>query len=348
MNNYNPQTKNNGDIYKIMDDFLYVFLPAQKGASKHTIRSYKNSLDSLLMYVAKTKKVKVSKLTFGDFDGKIVASYLDSLTADGKMDSTRNQRRASICSFFSYAAAMHPTLEYKSMQMHKVPIKRAQRTVEEVLTIEEINLLLKQIENNHVVRLKYRDKAIVFMLYDTAARINELLGIRLKDLVLNRRDPYIILHGKGKKVRRVNLSPETITVLKDYATVYDVNLNSCSDEPLFFCPHYDGLRFPLHSDTIRRMLKRYEKEMKKEMPSFSKSLHPHLLRATRATHLLSDGVNVYFISKFLGHADISTTEKYLRIDLGQINEALRRAAQDKNNPLKDYLNPERSMRKNYA
>ena len=338
-NNYPKPNKNVGKPQKMIYDFLYDFLPGQKGSSPHTVRSYEQALNSYLSYISEEKKKDICKITFNDFSREDITNYLNSLTEAKLADSTRNQRRASICSFLSYAATICPTLEWQYLRAHKVPIKReCMRFAEEALSVEELNLLFEQIQKNPDTKRRYRDRAIVMMLYDTAARVAELLEIRLKDLVLGRKDPYVLLRGKGGKIRRIGVSNETLAVLDDYAKAYEINLASYGDDPLFYSNHH-SVKLPMHTDTIRRMLKRYEEQMRKVGPSFNKSLHPHLLRATRATHLLSQGIDIFIISKFLGHADITTTEKYLRINMDQINKALQHSAEDETNPLRAFLDP---------
>lgn len=339
MINYNDQIKDGGNVLKVANDYLFTYLPLQKGASPHTIRSYRKSLDDLMAHIANLKNKKTDRLTFDDFTKENITSYLDGLTVDKKSDATRNQRRACFCSFFSYAVTVHPTLGWLNLQVHKVPIRRQnQKCAEGALTLDEINLLLRKIEENPNMRQRFRDKLIVFMLYDTAARIAELLTISMRDIYLDRKDPYVILRGKGKKTRPVTLSKETITLLEDYAKINALNLSSYSAEPLFYCNHC-GMKMPLHSDTIRRMLNKYEWQIKEETPSFAKHIHPHLLRASRATHLMDQGKDVFTISKFLGHSDLTTTTRYLRIGTDQINQAIQKSSEDKNNPLHTFLNP---------
>jgi site-specific recombinase XerD len=151
------------------------------------------------------------------------------------------------------------------------------------------------------------------MLYDTGARVTELINLTVRDVRLDG-CPVVKLTGKGNKVRFVPLMSKTTSLLEGYISENNLNSHEKLDFPLFFNRQLHKLTRP----GITYILQKYGSE----------NLTPHMLRHTKAMHLLQAGVNLVYIRDLLGHSDIATTEIYARADTEMKRIALENAYQD--------------------
>lgn len=151
-----------------------------------------------------------------------------------------------------------------------------------------------------------RDLTLLSLLYDSGARVQEITDLKLKDIRLTN-PAMVTLTGKGRKARQVPLMKETCKLLDAY--IRNFNLNS---EPLTSPLFFNQKGQALSRYGITYILKKYVSQA--ELDSDTRKISPHVLRHTKAMHLLRAGVNMIYIRDFLGHVDISTTEVYARID----------------------------------
>lgn len=154
------------------------------------------------------------------------------------------------------------------------------------------------------------------MLYDTGARIQELIGLKVKDLRLPKPETATLL-GKGRKMRTVPIMPETARIVESY--MHDrgfLEQSVCGDIYLFSSTFSSTNRAQFTRPGIARILKRHFAIAKVANPTipFPKNIHPHAIRASRAIHLLESGVNIIAIRDFLGHSSVTTTQIYLRVN----------------------------------
>ena len=172
------------------------------------------------------------------------------------------------------------------------------------LTEDDLSLLLSQPDAS--TRQGLRDLTLLALLYDSGARVQELVDLRLKDVRLTH-PPMVILTGKGRKVRQVPLMKDTCKLLDRYIRSFHSDSQS-QMIPLF----YNAKKQALSRYGVTYILKKYAAKASPVLEP--QNISPHVLRHTKAMHLLRAGVNMIYIRDFLGHADISTTEVYARID----------------------------------
>jgi site-specific recombinase XerD len=159
-----------------------------------------------------------------------------------------------------------------------------------------------------------RDLLILSVLYDTGARVSELIGLNVRDVRLED-SPIVTLNGKGNKSRQVPLMTQTAVMLRDYLKANKLTTPQMLDNPLFF--NNQGVRFTRPGITY--ILQKY---------CGSAKITPHVLRHTKAMHLLQSGVNIIYIRDILGHVDLKTTEVYARADTEMKREAMQNVYQD--------------------
>lgn len=300
-----------------LHDFFGDYLPRLRGVSPHTIAGYRDSLVLLLRFIAERQKRDISFLDFKDLDAQQVLSFLAYLERDRcNSATTRNVRLSAIHAFFRYVAARHPErLEY-CQRMIAVPFKRARQRTVEYLEYEEIQQVLSAMDrSSHRGR---RDYALLATMFNTGARVQEVLNIRACDLQLTK--PFQVrLLGKGRKERFCPLWPQTAKLLRDYCKERDLNLQSQSQ--VFI----NQRGTPLTRFGVRYLLSKYLDRAKEQIPALAgKRLHPHSLRHSTAVALLKAGVDLTTISQWLGHSSPSTTNKYATLDLDMKRKALDR------------------------
>lgn len=202
------------DFAKYLTEFLSVYLPSQKNASKNTIQSYRDTFKLLIKYCQETKGLKAERITLIHLSSELLTGFLQWLEIDRMCSiTTRNQRLSAIHSFFRYVQAEEPSGLFHFQKVIAIPTKKASKTVVEHLTPEAMKLLLEQPDKGCLKGR--RDLTLMSVLYDTGARVQELIDIRVRDVVLET-PAVIILTGKGNKTRRVPLLKNTVTLLERY------------------------------------------------------------------------------------------------------------------------------------
>lgn len=195
------------DFPRYLTGFLSQYLPGQKNVSTHTIISYRDTFKLFLIFCEKERGIFPEKLTKQLITKDLVVNFLDWLEKKRKNSiSTRNQRLAALHSFFRYIQKEFPENLYEMQKIFSIPSKKKIKPMISYLTGNEMKILLEQPDAS--TRAGWRDLVLMAVLYDTAARVQELLDLRVKNIRLS--DPAVItLHGKGRKTRQVPIMGKT-------------------------------------------------------------------------------------------------------------------------------------------
>jgi integrase/recombinase XerD len=304
------------DFAKYLTEFLSAYLPTQKNVSKNTIYSYRDTFKLLINYCQETKKIPVERITIDLLSKELIADFLEWLETDRKCSvSTRNQRLAAIHSFFRYIQAEEPTGIFHFQQIASIPIKRAKKTVVEYLTPEAMKLLLEQ-PDKHTPKGR-RDLALISVLYDSGARVQELIDVRVCDIIIQA-PAVITLIGKGGKTRRVPLMKNTAALLQNYLLESKLDMPWRNEEPLFT----NNQHHKLTKEGVTYIISKYVASARKTSTLVPPKVNNHMLRHSKAMHLLQAGVNLIYIRDFLGHVDLKTTEIYARADTEMKRKAI--------------------------
>ena len=266
----------NTTLFQLVHDFLRVYLPTQRNSSPHTIKSYRTSLELLFDFVKQEKQIRLSDINFEHLNNQTIEKFLDWLeTFRGCGVTTRNQRLACIRSFFNYAASMDSAVMIHHIELQKVPQKKSGKAeFIEFMSEAAVKALLQQ--PNISTRKGVRDQFFMILLYDTAARIQEILSMRVKDVRLGT-TPTVTLLGKGSKVRTVPLMEKTATHFKKYMALFHPDENEFSNAPLFYIFRYSE-KHPMSDDNARKLMKEYGNAVRKVCPEVPDNVHPHLWR----------------------------------------------------------------------
>lgn len=300
---------------RALRDFFAEHLPRLRGMSPHTIHSYRDSLTLLLRFVASRYQRPVIRLDIDDIDAERVIAFLQYLEEQrGNTPSTRNVRLAAIHAFFRYLAGRHPDRLEHCQKILGVPFKRVRSRPIEYFEYNEIQAVLSAVDRS--TPDGRRDYTLVATMFNTGARVQEILDLRPYDLQLVK--PFHArLVGKGRKERLCPLWPQTAQLLE--ALLTDRRVDVRSHEP-FFRNHRGQ---PLTRFGVRYILAKYCNKARATAPTLKgKRLHPHSMRHSTAIHLLKAGVDLVTISHWLGHASVNTTNCYATVDLEMKRDAI--------------------------
>jgi len=295
--------------------FLLEYLVTECNLARNTQRSYRDTLCLLIPFVAEHAQKEVDQISVTDISSDVVRLFLQHLEESRKCGvATRNQRLAAIHSLARFIGLHSPEHIVWCGQLRTIPPKRAPRSTITYLEKPEMDALLNAPDKS--TDQGRRDHALLLFLYNTGARADEAAQTKIVDLSLAHapRDHSLVqVRGKGNKLRRCPLWPQTVTELSplilDRQETDHVFLNRCG-QPI--------TRFGIHT-----MVERYVQKTLTSMPSLAgKRVSPHTIRHTTATHLLRAGVDINTIRAWLGHVSLNTTNVYAEVDLEMKAKAL--------------------------
>lgn len=307
-----------GILSTALKTFLSDYLPQLKGMSQHTILSYRDSLKLLLRFLIEQKNISVAGLTIDKINPDAIINFLNYLEKNrGNSIGTRNVRLSALHSFFRYLGSKYPEYLYLSQRILNIPFKRTRTRTIEYLEFEEIMAVLQSIDRSKPIGR--RDYAVLLLMFNTGARVQEIVNLKTDDLRLS--GPFSVhILGKGRKERICPIWAETAEVLRKYIEEQGIDFKKAV--PIFL----NHLGKPLTRFGIGYMLKKRIQKAAEIHPSLKKKrLHPHSMRHSTAFHLLKSGVDLSTIANWLGHVSVDTTNKYVTMDLDMKQKAIARA-----------------------
>lgn len=311
------------DFAKSLKMFFFEYLSAERGVSPNTMRSYSAAFASYLDFMKDKRKMKAECICLDHINRKNILDYLDWLQ-ETKSSSvpTRNQRLAAIHAFCRYMQYEDVTRLQQWQEILAIKMKKAAKATMNYLTLDAMKHLLDQIPQN--TRRGRRDLALLSLLYETGARVSELISLRPVDICLAK-PSYVILYGKGSKKRIVPIQDAEVAILKRYMEENHLLGLRMNQRPLF----QNGRGNKLTSAGVTYILKNYAAMARNSSENLIPDvISPHCLRHSKAMHLLQAGVNLVYIRDILGHVSIQTTEVYARADSKQKRTALESAYND--------------------
>ena len=299
--------------------FLSDYLPIQKNVSKNTIKSYRDTFKLLLLYCETEEIIPVEKLTMKKLSSELIDRFLSWLETERKSSvSTRNLRLTAIHSFFRYAQAESPEFLYHYQKVLAIPAKKKRQTLVEHLSPEGIKVLLEQPDKS--TPQGRRDITLISLMYDSGARVQEIIDLSVKDFISGN-NPVLIITGKGNKTRRVPIMRNTATLVERYVSENRLDYAHRTDYPLFTNKQHNRLT----KEGVSYIINKYAAMAHETSGIVPEKVRCHMLRHSKAVHLLQAGVNLIYIRDFLGHSDIKTTEIYARADSELKRQALENA-----------------------
>jgi len=302
---------------QLVQDFFLRRLIDQRGASARTVESYRDAFELLFGFVEQRLGKPPSALSLADLDAPMILDFLDHLeTVRHNSPRTRNARLAAIHSFMRYAAVRDPASVAITARVLAIPAKRFDRPVLGYLSREEIAAILAAPDRR--TWSGQRDAVLLAVAYNTGARVSELIGLRVRDVLVERRSA-VHLHGKGRKQRVIPLWPNTAADLRSWLA----KITPALDAPVF--PNKNGAA--MTRSGVRDRLNRAVAAAERACPSLhGRQISPHTLRHSTAIHLLESGADLAVIALWLGHSTPAITHQYLEADLAHKEATLSRLA----------------------
>ena len=309
-------------LAELVTAFFTRHLAAELNASPHTIVSYRDTFRFLLRHLAESTHRQVSQLTYEDFTPDTILTFLDNLERlRHNSTATRNTRLAAIRSFFSYVVNRDPAAAAPAQRVLSIPFKKAPRRIVGHLSEQELRTILGVPDRS--TASGRRDYLLLALLYDSGARVQELINLRPADFRLDRL-PLVRIIGKGRKERIVPLVPATAKLVRNHLD--ETHRLPADATPLLL--NYRGEK--MNRSGIRFLIDKYWKRAADLIPTLPKrAISPHIFRHTKAMHLLVAGISPVTIKDILGHAHLKTLEIYVQADL----EMKRRALQSVKSPI---------------
>ena len=273
------------------------YLTEVKKSSGNTISSYKRDLLKMCKYFKSNGIEGVQDLNSTD-----LSTYIGTLDKQGMSSATISRNIASIKSFFMY---LFKNKVVKEDCADKLKAPKIDKKVPEILSIEEINLLLNQPSDR--TNKEIRDKAMLELLYATGLRVSELISIKLEDvnLTLN----YILCKDVNKE-RVIPIENAAKHALENY--IKNARPDMCGNSDLLFT-NLKGEKMTRQG--FWKLIKSYAKRA-----GIEKDITPHMIRHSFAAHLVTNGADLKAVQEMLGHSDISTTQIYLKSRQSKIKQ----------------------------
>lgn len=304
----------------LLEAFFVERLIGQRGASPHTIASYRDSFRLLLGFLRQQTGKEPAKLQLEDLDASRITTFLSHLENErGNSVRTRNARLTAIHSFFRFAALKIPERAELIARVLDIPEKRFDTTLISYLTEPEVDAVLAAPDRS--TWTGRRDHALLLLAMQTGLRVSELASLRCQDLQLST-GAWVRCEGKGRKERCTPLTRGTVQVLRVWLRERDGQPTS----PLF--PSRSG-RHLTRGAIWRRVVKHTGTAQQRRPSLATKNITPHVLRHTAAMQLLQapTPVDTATIALWLGHETLDSTNKYLHADM-----ELKRRALDRTTP----------------
>jgi integrase/recombinase XerD len=312
--------KQDESFFKYVRGFLTVYLPKNKCCSQNTVKAYRDTINLFRRFMFVEKKLSFTSIDFDRINHEVIYEFLTWLqNTRGCEASTKNHRLAALKSFLHYCALEDPSLMAVYLDIQEVRLQRVLRSRVEYMSETTLKVLLEQ--PNATTRCGLRDRFFMILLYDTAARIQEILNLKLKDIHLNDQTPCIYLTGKGNKTRAVPLMDKTIAHLQEYMKTFHPDGDLKNDQYLFYTL-IKGQKGRMSDDNVSCFLKRYAGSAHQLCSEVPLRMHAHLFRHTRAMHLYQAGIPLSYIKDFLGHVSVNTTDIYAFTDTSMMRAAL--------------------------
>jgi site-specific recombinase XerD len=299
-------------LQALVQDFFEKHLTVERHASRHTVLAYRDSLKLFLGHAAERTGCSADQLEVAALDAEVVRSFLGWLENQRNCGArTRNHRLAAIKAFARYVASVAPEYLERCRRIRELPPARFEHPEIKYLDDDEVLKLISGID----AVAERRDRALLLLLYNTGARVQEIVDLDVCDIHLDP-VPVVTLEGKGRKQRTCPLWTRTVTALQAWLAE-----RNNPDEPLFLNTQGRRLNRSGIAYILRKLVARAGIS-----PRHTARVSPHVIRHTTAMHLLESGVDITTIAAWLGHTQLSTTHGYVEINLRMKQNALAAAA----------------------
>ena len=300
-------------LARLVEAFFREYLDRVRGASRHTVLAYRDTLRLFFRFLARQKRCDVTALTVDDLDVPAVSAFLADLESTrGNSAVTRNCRLAALRSLLRHLARSDPSRAAQYHRILSLPAKKTRIRLATYLEPDEMRHVLAQPDQRSW--LGQRDHALLLLLYNTGARVSEALEVRVRD-VERSAAPQVRLHGKGRRERLCPLWRDTLRALDRLPSMR----TGAPEQILFVNRRAERLT----RDGVAYLLRKYVMQAARALPTLKRRrVTPHVLRHSCAVALLQAGIDLSVIRDYLGHASVATTSRYVTTNLQMKRDVL--------------------------
>jgi len=287
--------------------YFDIHLPNVRHCSPNTIASYADAFTLFFMFMQEKKGVAHNRIDYNCFTPTVLEEYILWLLQERKYSvASVNQRLAALSSFMKYASRREMAAITAFTVVAGVEKPKVIRSPFPYFTVEEIGILLRLPDPNK--KIERRDLVLLSLLYDSAARAQEICDIKVGDIRFGT-VTKVRLRGKGNKTREIPISNEVSKLLRYH--LKENELEDKRDKPLFS----SQLGGKMTTACIRNLVDKYTARAKKahEKLFLEPKYSAHSYRHSKAVHMVESGTQIIYIRNFLGHASVRSTEIYIRV-----------------------------------
>ena len=301
----------------LVQQFFSEYLVAQRALSPCTVASYRDAMMLFLDFAHKRLGKAPTELNLADIEPELILAFLDHLEEERHNSvRSRNLRLTALRAFLKFAERRDVSSFHVIEQALGVPMKRFEHPMIGFLSREEMLAVIGQPGNTWTTQ---RDHLLLIMLYNTGARVSEIIGVQVGDVVMDG-SPCVHLRGKGRKQRSTPLWKSTVKEIRGWLRRNPI---LAADSALL--PNRKGQAMSRFNVTQRLDIA-VARAAKMHSSLSKRRITPHTVRHTTAMHLLQSGVAISVIALWLGHENMATTHRYVEADLAMKEKALARPA----------------------
>ena len=278
------------DLLQLIEDFI-AYLINYRNLSKFTVRNYKNDLNNFKDFINLDKNILLKNI-----DKSLIREYVHYLNTQSYERSSINRKLSVLRSFFNYVSS---NSDFDEITISMISKSKMEKKLPSIISSEQTQRLLLSIDVTNISGV--RDRALIETLYTTGMRVSEISSLNIDDIIDKNK---IKLLGKGAKPRVVFMSDAARDWIDQYVKLCSKKFKNSQNNALFL--NRFGTRLSVRS--IQNLVKKYGYKS-----GIGISLHPHLLRHTFATHMLSNGADLRTVQTLLGHSKVSTTQIYTQV-----------------------------------
>lgn len=316
MKKYNQEAQR---IAKYIHSWLNEYSLSIKSSSPHTIKSHSMALSLFINFLNTEKQVDPSNFGFNCFTRNYLEQWILWLKERRNCEpETCNVRLASIRAFLKFLGSRDIAFLYLYTAATQIPRQKTLRKKVNGMSKKAVGALMAA--PNLSTKTGRRDLALFILMYNTAARIDEILSLKIQHVCLDAEKPYATVIGKGRKIRTLYLLPRAVAHLKKYISEFHLGYPD-PDSYLFYSRNI-GCKGKMSQAAVNKQLRKHALSANAICEEIPIGLHAHQIRHAKASHWLDDGMNIVQISFLLGHSNIQTTMIYLDITTEQEAKAL--------------------------
>lgn len=305
-------------LFSYSGAFLSDYLEGQLGRSQNTITSYRCCLRRLRDFIEERTGKNFFKFTFEQAGRDFFLDFLCWVEKGGAGKATRNQRLACLKTYARFVMDCDFELTVWGSGVISIPMATAEKPMVGWLREEALKSILEQPADS---RFGTRDLSFMILMYESGARVSEMLDLHIRDLNFFDSGSSVRLHGKGRKTREVPIGEKaTSAVQKHLSCWFGDGLRGADDYVFFTVIH--GIRNRMSIGNAERIVKKYACLARADNNLIPDRVTPHVFRHTRGTHLLRAKMPLPLIGRFLGHVSLATTNIYTSCDVDLLREAI--------------------------